>query len=67
MLLLLTEDIWIIDVKSESKSWSKDFKFKLPVNPELIISKCIGNLFMYCGLFVLYKESKDDGSKISIA
>lgn len=63
---LTTEDIWILTVNADSKSWSNPFKFQLPVNPNQIMAKCIGNLSMYRGMFVLYKSSPSDGSKVSM-
>jgi hypothetical protein len=54
---LVTEDIWITTLNSDIKSWSKPSPFKLSVNTDQIISKCVGNLSMYRGMYVLYKES----------
>lgn len=53
----MTEDISVITVNTDAKSWSKPSLFKLPTNTDQIISKCVGNLSMFRGMYVLYKES----------
>lgn len=53
----MTEDVWILSVNSDAKTWSKPSIFKLPVNTDQVISTCVGNLSMYRGMYVLYKEN----------
>lgn len=60
---LVTEDIWILTVNSDNKSWSKPSLFKLSVTTDQILSKCVANLSMYRGMYVLYKENP---SKVSM-
>ncbi|OAP62182.1 hypothetical protein AYL99_04385 [Fonsecaea erecta] len=63
---LVTEDIWILIVNSGTRTWANPHKFEMPVNAGQIVSKCIANLPMYRGMFVLYKESKHISSKLSM-
>ncbi|KAK2002477.1 hypothetical protein LX36DRAFT_729506 [Colletotrichum falcatum] len=64
---LTTEDIWTLTVNTDTKSWSNPFEFHLPINPNEIMAKCIGNLSMYRGMFVLYKShSLSGGSDVSM-
>ncbi|MCJ1395978.1 hypothetical protein MMC18_008864 [Xylographa bjoerkii] len=57
-------DIWAITVTNSTASWKRESKeaFQLPCTPDMIVSKCIGNIgnpkdnVRYHGLFVLYKD-----------
>ncbi|OCL02909.1 hypothetical protein AOQ84DRAFT_443053 [Glonium stellatum] len=54
-----TEDIWALTVNAESRAWINQKNFQMPCNPDQIVDKCVANLRLYRGLFVLYKQTKD--------
>lgn len=53
-----TEDIWALTVDTQNRSWMKNC-FQMPCNPDRVIDKCVANLPLYRGLFVLYREESD--------